>query len=213
MVYPSIQGTRLLTLLHRYAMVNTPLYIRRAVRLAEYQNCYAQSPGSTQCPTAGLHFTPSLLRQLRAKGVTICRITLHVGGSVLPVTGRDFSRFRLHREYYLIGKKTASRITRAKRDGRRIIAVGTTVMRALESAATAAGRLRSGGRWTHLTIKPGYRFKIVSSFLTNFHLPGSSHLLLTSAFTGNTEYVLAAYRKAVRKQYAFLDFGDAMFIP
>ncbi|MFA4842703.1 MAG: tRNA preQ1(34) S-adenosylmethionine ribosyltransferase-isomerase QueA [Candidatus Omnitrophota bacterium] len=198
-------------ILEKFAEVNLPFYIKSKVKLQDYQNVYAKIAGSTQCPTAGLHFTRNLLDKFRRKGIGIVYITLHVGGSVLPLNVKDFSRLKIHKEYFRISDAVKNRINQARRQGKRLIAVGTTVIRALEARATPEGQVKSGCGWTDLTIKTGYNFKVTDGIVTNFHLPGSSHLLLTSAFAG-ADRVLSAYRQAVKKKYKFLDFGDAMFI-
>jgi len=202
---------RLFDLLERSADVNAPFYIRRKVSLGEYQTTYARVPGSTQCPTAGLHFTKSLLKRIRGSGIDIGFITLHIGGSVLPMTVKDYRGFQMYRERFEVTPAIREKVMRAKGAGRRVIAVGTTVVRALESAADGKGRLRATRGWTGLTITPAHVFKVIDGILTNFHLPFSSHLLLTCAF-GGTERVLPAYEHAVRRRYRFLDFGDAMLI-
>ena len=194
-----------------FAEVNAPFYIRRRVPLTEYQTVYARVPGSTQCPTAGLHFTKEYLVELGKKGVKTAFITLHIGGSVLPLTVKNYDDFRMYKECFSINRETKEKILHTKRIGKRVVAVGTTVMRALETAAYKNGAIEERKGWTNLTIKNGYRFKIVDAFLTNFHLPSSSHLLLTSAFCG-IENVMHAYHEAIVKKYRFLDFGDAMLI-
>lgn len=204
-------GKRFENMLRELAEVNIPFYIRRTVGIKEYQNVYAKVPGSTQCPTAGLHFTAEMLEKIKAKGVDIVFITLHIGGSVLPLIARDFKDVTVHKEYFEISGKARDKINAVKRSGGRVVAVGTTVVRALESAADNQGIVHAGKRWTDLTIKSDYRFKVTDCFLTNFHLPGSSHLLMTSAFGGMAK-VLSGYKEAVKKQYKFLDFGDAMLI-
>ena len=192
------------------AEVNVPFYLKRDIALKEYQNFYAKNPGSTQCPTAGLHFTRRILQTLQSKGIKVAFVTLHVGGSVLPVSGNDFSSLKIYREYINVPSRTIQAIMAARSWGGRVIAVGTTVVRALESASLRRGQLRPLQGWTDLTIKEKHRFKAIDGFLTNFHLPGSTHLLLTTAFGGDG--VRYAYREAIRLAYGFLDFGDAMLI-
>jgi S-adenosylmethionine:tRNA ribosyltransferase-isomerase len=192
------------------AEVNAPFYLKRNIALKEYQNLYAKNPGSTQCPTAGLHFTRRILNGLQSEGIKIAFVTLHVGGSVLPVSGNDFSSLRIYREYFNVPSSTIQAIMTTRSLGGRVIAVGTTVARALESVSSRRGQLRPRQGWTNLTIKEGHRFKVIDGFLTNFHLPGSTHLLLTTAFGGDG--VRYAYREAIRLAYGFLDFGDAMLI-
>jgi len=204
-------GKSIRDFLSRHAEVNIPFYISRQAKLSEYQTIYARIPGSTQCPTTGLHFTRALLREIEAKGVKIVYITLHIGGSIVPVVVRDFRDLRMHKEYFEIKPEAAMRINDARRKDGRVFAVGTTTVRALESAAGKNGLIRAKKGWTGLTIKPGHRFKTVDAFLTNFHMPGSSHLLMTSAF-GGVRPVLNAYKQALARGYKFLDFGDAMLI-
>jgi S-adenosylmethionine:tRNA ribosyltransferase-isomerase len=192
--------------------INLPFYLRFSLKSKKrYQTVYAKHPGSCQPPTAGLHFNRFLLKKLMKQGVEIRYITLHISGSILPVTSGDVGDIAVGKEWYTVYKNTASAITKAKRQGNRVIAVGTTAMRALESAASRNGSMHACSAWTDLTILPGYQFKAVDGFLTNFHLPGSSHLLLTCAFAGK-ESTLTAYREARTHGYRFLDFGDAMLI-
>lgn len=204
-------GEKVEDALKRIAEVNIPFYIRRKVSLHEYQTVFAKKPGSTQCPTAGLHFTKAFLDEIRANGIDIGFITLHIGGSVLPFNMRDYDKFKMYKEYFEVGNRLKEKIEKAKDLGKKIIAVGTTVMRALETVATRDGKVTVQKGWTHLTIKPGYRFKIADGFLTNFHLPGSSHLFLTCAF-GGIDNVLDAYQEAIKNKYKFLDFGDTTLI-
>lgn len=198
-------------ILDRFAEVNAPFYIRRNIKLSEYQNVYARRRGSTQCPTAGLHFTRGMLDRIRDRGVSVAFITLHIGGSVLPVTVDDYRDFRMYKEYFELGAAAAETINLAKRRGKKVMAVGTTVVRCLETASAADEHISARRGWTSLTIKPPYRFKATDAFLTNLHLPASSHLLLTTAF-GGMSLILSAYRQAVAKRYRFLDFGDAMLV-
>lgn len=195
----------------KYAQINAPFYIKRPVKLSEYQTIYAKIPGSTQCPTTGLHFTNKLLTSLRERGIGIAFVTLHIGGSVLPLTVKDSQNFNMYKEYFEVNEEAKQKINQAKRAGNRIIAAGTTVVRALETAVDEYGIIRAANGWTTLTIMPGYRFRSIDCFLTNFHLPSSSHLLMTSAF-GGVRRVLSAYHEAIKQRYKFLDFGDAMLI-
>ena len=163
-------------------------------------------------PTAGLHFTPEILDQLRSKGVQICPLTLHVGlGTFLPVRVEKVEEHRMHAEAYDIPVTTAEAVNTAKREGRRVIALGTTVTRTLEYAVNDQGLLQSGGGLTDMFIYPGYRFKIVEALLTNFHLPQSTLLMLVSALAGR-DFVLEAYRRAVAERYRFFSYGDCMLI-
>lgn len=177
-----------------------------------YQTVYADKKGSAAAPTAGLHFTPELLEKLRAKGVTLAFLTLHVGlGTFRPVSAEDIEDHEMHSEYYVVTEETANTINKARRDGKRIIAVGTTSVRTLESATGDDGVLKAGHGWTKIFIYPGYTYKMVDALITNFHLPQSTLLMLISALAGR-EHCLAAYKEAVKEKYRFFSFGDAMFI-
>ena len=177
-----------------------------------YQTVYADKKGSAAAPTAGLHFTPELLEKLRAKGVTLAFLTLHVGlGTFRPVSAEDIEDHEMHSEYYVVTEETANIINKARRDGKRIIAVGTTSVRMLESATGDDGVLKAGHGWTNIFIYPGYTYKMVDALITNFHLPQSTLLMLISALAGR-EHCLAAYKEAVKEKYRFFSFGDAMFI-
>ena len=194
-----------------------PPYIRRDDAEADrerYQTVFARERGSVAAPTAGLHFTPRMLESLAAKGIEATRVTLHVGlGTFAPLRVDRLSAVQLHRERYLIDAATAQAIHQAKRDGRRIVAVGTTVVRTLEAAALAAtsGQLEPHSADTRIFISPGFKFRVIDALLTNFHLPKSSLLMLVSAFASR-ENVLAAYRHAVEQQYRFFSYGDCMFL-
>ena len=178
---------------------------------ARYQTVYAREPGAVAAPTAGLHFDESLLAALRAKGVTIARLTLHVGaGTFQPVRVDDVSKHVMHAEWYDLPRETVDAIRRAKAAGGRVVAVGTTTLRALESAA-ARGELAAGTGETRLFIVPGYRFRVVERLVTNFHLPRSTLLMLVSAFAG-VENIRRAYRHAVENRYRFFSYGDAMLL-
>lgn len=195
--------------------VPLPPYIKRALPAEErdrYQTVYARTPGSAAAPTAGLHFTPDLLDQIRAAGVKTVPVVLHIGlDTFRPVQVEDITEHRMHSEYYEVTEQAAREIRRVRQAGGRIIAVGTTVTRCLESAADADGHVQAGAGRTELFIHPGYRFRAVDALLTNFHLPRSTLLMLVSAFAGR-ETVLAAYREAVRERYRLFSFGDAMLI-
>jgi S-adenosylmethionine:tRNA ribosyltransferase-isomerase len=192
-----------------------PPYIARAPRredLERYQTVYARTPGSVAAPTAGLHFTPGTLAALDALGVERVPVVLDVGpGTFLPVREDELSKHVMHAERCEIPEASAARLEAARRDGRRVVAVGTTVVRTLESLAAADGRVRAGQADTRLFITPGYRFKAVDALLTNFHLPRSTLLMLVCAFAG-LERTLDAYREAVARDYRFFSYGDAMFI-
>lgn len=177
-----------------------------------YQTVYAKVDGSAAAPTAGLHFTQELLETLREKGVEIEEVLLHVGlGTFKPVSEEEIEDHEMHSEYFEISEETAARINRAKEEGRRIISVGTTSTRALESAASEDGKLLPGSGWTNIFIYPGYQWKIVDGLITNFHLPKSTLMMLVSALSERT-LILHAYEEAVAERYRFFSFGDAMFI-
>ena len=177
-----------------------------------YQTVYAKHEGSAAAPTAGLHFTEELLREVQERGVNIAHVTLHVGlGTFRPVKVEDVTRHHMHSEFYVIEESQAELINSTKKSGGRIIAVGTTSCRTLESAAEEDGTLKAGSGWTDIFIYPGYRFKIMDGLITNFHLPESTLIMLVSAFAGK-EHVLKAYEEAVKERYRFFSFGDAMFI-
>ena len=177
-----------------------------------YQTVYAKHTGSAAAPTAGLHFTPELLKQIEEKGVDIARVTLHVGlGTFRPVKVDDILEHHMHSEFYHIDAEAAEKINRAKDNGGRVICVGTTSCRTVESAADESGRLRECSGWTEIFIYPGYKFKILDALITNFHLPESTLIMLVSALAGR-EHVLHAYHEAIEKRYRFFSFGDAMYI-
>ena len=176
-----------------------------------YQTVYAKHTGSAAAPTAGLHFTPELLKQIEEKGVDIARVTLHVGlGTFRPVKVDNILEHHMQSEFYQIDEEAAEKINRAKDNGHRVICVGTTSCRTIESAAEN-GRLRATSGWTEIFIYPGYEFKILDCLITNFHLPESTLIMLVSALAGR-EHVLNAYKEAVEERYRFFSFGDAMFI-
>jgi S-adenosylmethionine:tRNA ribosyltransferase-isomerase len=186
--------------------------VARPEDAARYQTVYAQTDGSVAAPTAGLHFTHELLARLDAMRVERAEVILHVGlGTFLPITSERVDEHHIHTEEYEIPSTTAEAITRAKREGRRVIAVGTTTVRALEDAATAHGEVRVGGGEARLMILPGYRFKAIDGLITNFHLPRSTLLCLVSALIGR-ERLLELYDEAIRERYRFYSYGDAMAI-
>ncbi|MDD3140500.1 MAG: tRNA preQ1(34) S-adenosylmethionine ribosyltransferase-isomerase QueA [Lachnospiraceae bacterium] len=177
-----------------------------------YQTVYAKHTGSAAAPTAGLHFTQELLTEIKNKGVKIARVTLHVGlGTFRPVKVDNILDHHMHSEYYQIGEDAANKINAAKADGHRIIAVGTTSCRTIESVADKQGKIVPSSGWTEIFIYPGYQFKILDCLITNFHLPESTLMMLVSALASQ-ESVLAAYEEAIREKYRFFSFGDAMFI-
>ena len=177
-----------------------------------YQTVYAKHDGSAAAPTAGLHFTEELLEQVKAKGVSIAHVTLHVGlGTFRPVKVEDVTQHHMHSEFYVVEEEQARLINETKAAGGRIISVGTTSCRTLESAGDETGVVKAGSGWTDIFIYPGYQFKILDALITNFHLPESTLVMLVSALAGR-DHVLAAYEEAVRERYRFFSFGDAMFI-
>jgi len=201
--------------LDRVGHVPLPPYIRRADApedRASYQTVYAATRGAVAAPTAGLHFTRDLLGELKARGVVIAPITLHVGyGTFAPVRAADIRAHRMHPERFTIPAATAAAVHSARANGKRVVAVGTTTVRTLEDAADADGSVAAGSGWCDLFIYPGYRFKAVDAMVTNFHLPQSTLLMLVSAFAGR-ENILNAYREAVAARYRFYSYGDAMLI-
>ncbi len=202
-------------LLDRLGHVPLPPYIRRVDRPEDrtaYQTVYAAVRGAVAAPTAGLHFTEQLLEEIRARGVAVAPITLHVGyGTFAPVRAADIRTHRMHAERYTISESTAAAVNAARAAGRRVVAVGTTAVRTLEFAAGQDGRIRAGRGCCDLFIYPGYRFKAVDAVITNFHLPRSTLLMLVAAFAGR-EVILDAYRAAVAEGYRFYSYGDAMLI-
>ncbi len=202
--------------LERNGHVPLPPYIRRADGCADserYQTIYAKETGSSAAPTAGLHFTGELLGKLEKKGIEIRFVTLHVGlGTFMPVRSENVEEHRMHTEEFLVPEDTADSVEKARKEGRPVLAVGTTSLRSLESAwIEAEGRLRRGRSSTDIFITPGYRFKAVDRLFTNFHTPESTLLMLVSAFAGK-ELIDRAYREAVEKRYRFFSYGDAMLI-
>lgn len=189
-----------------------PPYITKQLEdQSRYQTVYAKYDGSAAAPTAGLHFTPELLNDLKTAGVEIVEVLLHVGlGTFRPVQAEDILDHEMHSEYYSVSQEAADIINRAKDEGRRVIAVGTTSTRTLESAAKA-GRIVAGDGWTTIFIYPGYEFQVLDGLITNFHLPKSTLVMLVSALAGR-ENVLNAYQEAVKERYRFFSFGDAMLI-
>ena len=177
-----------------------------------YQTVYAKDPGSAAAPTAGLHFTEELLGKIREKGVNIAHVTLHVGlGTFRPVKVDDVTQHHMHSEFYIIEEDQSELINSVKKAGGRVICVGTTSCRTIESAANENGILKAGSGWTDIFIYPGYKFKIMDGLITNFHLPESTLIMLVSAFAGKDK-VMRAYEEAVRERYRFFSFGDAMIL-
>lgn len=202
-----------LEVLERLGKMPLPPYIKEELQDAErYQTVYSKVNGSAAAPTAGLHFTPELLAQLQKKGVKLAYVTLHVGlGTFRPVKAEEISEHHMHSEFCMISKETAELLNATKRAGGRIVCVGTTSCRTLESLAKEDGSFEESSAWTEIFIYPGYRFKAMDALITNFHLPESTLVMLVSAFAGR-EHVLHAYEEAVRERYRFFSFGDAMFI-
>lgn len=204
-----------LDVLEAFGKVPLPPYIEHAAEKSDegrYQTVYAKYPGAVAAPTAGLHFTDELLERLKGKGVDIEYVTLHVGaGTFQPVRVEKLSEHHMHSEWYSMPADVAEKINRAKAKGRRVIAVGTTSLRTLESAADRIGHVEAGARDTTLFITPGYTFRIVDALVTNFHLPKSTLVMLVSALVGR-ERILEAYRHAVDAKYRFFSYGDACFI-
>ncbi len=200
------------TILDKLGETPLPPYIHQ--KLADpdrYQTIYARDRGSAAAPTAGLHFTPDLMAKVREKEASFAFVTLNIGlGTFRPVRIENIAEHVMHREFYSVSPETVAQIIQTKQRGGRIIAVGTTAVRTLESAA-ADGVLKAGSGWSELFIYPGYSFRVIDALITNFHLPQSTLLMLVSAFAGR-ENVLAAYQQAVQSQYRFFSFGDAMFI-
>ncbi|WP_071143171.1 tRNA preQ1(34) S-adenosylmethionine ribosyltransferase-isomerase QueA [Acidaminococcus timonensis] len=199
-------------ILDRLGETPLPPYIHEKLKDKErYQTVYNRERGSAAAPTAGLHFTKELLKKIKDMGVEEVFVTLHVGlGTFRPVNESKVEDHKMHREFYTVSQEAADAINKAKREGRRIIAVGTTSVRTLESAG-ASGVMKAGGNWTEIFIYPGYQFKFVDALVTNFHLPQSTLVMLVSALSSR-EKILHAYQVAVENKYRFFSFGDAMFI-
>lgn len=229
-VRPGQSGTRVLkfnfkkppdTVLDEYGLMPLPPYIKRDKGAADsrasldrtrYQTIYARHPGSVAAPTAGLHFTPALLDDMKRRGVEIVFLTLDVGyGTFAPIREKNLDEHRMHSERVVISDQTARTINRAKSEGRPVVAVGTTVVRSLEYTARSDGFLEAFDGQCDLFIRPGYQFKVVDHMITNFHLPGSTLLMLTAAFAG-LDFMLSSYKEAVARKYRFFSYGDAMFI-
>ena len=202
-----------LEVLERLGKMPLPPYIKAELKDAErYQTVYSRELGSAAAPTAGLHFTKELLDTIAAKGVKLCYVTLHVGlGTFRPVKEDEIEDHEMHSEFCIIPEETARIVNETKKNGGRVIAVGTTSCRTLESFANEDGTLSATSGWTDIFIYPGYRFKCIDALITNFHLPESTLIMLVSALAGR-EHVLNAYKTAVEEKYRFFSFGDAMFI-
>lgn len=200
-------------ILDQLGQMPLPPYITHQLRdKNRYQTVYAKHEGSAAAPTAGLHFTKELLQEIKDRGVKIAHVTLHVGlGTFRPVKVENVLDHHMHSEFYVVEESEAEKINSTKREGGRVICVGTTSCRTIESASDENGVLKAGSGWTDIFIYPGYQFKILDCLITNFHLPESTLVMLVSALAGR-EHVLAAYEEAVKERYRFFSFGDAMFI-
>ncbi|MBO6154183.1 MAG: tRNA preQ1(34) S-adenosylmethionine ribosyltransferase-isomerase QueA [Lachnospiraceae bacterium] len=200
-------------ILDQLGQMPLPPYITHELKDKDrYQTVYAKYDGSAAAPTAGLHFTKELLQEIKDMGVNIAEVTLHVGlGTFRPVKVENVLDHHMHSEFYMVSKEAADMINATKDNGGRVISVGTTSTRTLESAADENGRLTEKSGWTEIFIYPGYKFKVIDALITNFHLPESTLVMLVSALAGR-EHVLAAYAKAVEEKYRFFSFGDAMLI-
>ena len=202
-----------LEILEQLGKMPLPPYIKAELQDQErYQTVYSKVTGSAAAPTAGLHFTPELLEQIRDIGIKVCYVTLHVGlGTFRPVKTENIDDHEMHSEFCAISQETADTINETKKNGGRVICVGTTSCRTIESFAAEDGTLSERSGWTNIFIYPGYKFKVLDALVTNFHLPQSTLIMLVSALAGR-KHVLAAYETAVREKYRFFSFGDAMFI-
>lgn len=200
-------------ILDQIGLMPLPLYIHETLKDKDrYQTVYAKYEGSAAAPTAGLHFTDELLEQIQEKGIEIANVTLHVGiGTFRPVKEENIEDHDMHTEHYYIKKEDADKINKAKSNGNRVIAVGTTSCRVLESVADENGQVKEIEGDTNIFIYPGYKFKCIDALITNFHLPESTLIMLVSAFS-NREFIMKAYNEAVKEKYRFFSFGDAMFI-
>lgn len=200
-------------ILDQLGQMPLPPYIHHQLQdKNRYQTVYAKHDGSAAAPTAGLHFTPELLEKIREKGVKIAHVTLHVGlGTFRPVKVEDVTEHHMHSEFYIVEEDQAKLINETKQAGGKIVAVGTTSCRTLESATGEDGILKAGSGWTDIFIYPGYQFKLIDRLITNFHLPESTLVMLVSALAGK-ENIMAAYKEAVKMRYRFFSFGDAMLI-
>lgn len=199
--------------LDKVGIIPLPPYITKKLDDKErYQTVYSRVKGSAAAPTAGLHFTDKLLEQIKDKGISLSYVTLHVGlGTFRPVKVSDITKHKMHSEYYEINRQASDIINKTRDTGGRIIAVGTTACRVLETAGNEEGKIAPCSGWTEIFIYPGYKFKMVDALITNFHLPGSTLIMLISAFAGR-DLIMEAYRTAVKERYRFFSFGDAMLI-
>ena len=200
-------------ILDRLGQMPLPPYITHQLQdKNRYQTVYAKHEGSAAAPTAGLHFTKELLKEIEDKGISIAHVTLHVGlGTFRPVKVEEIESHHMHSEFYIVEEEEAKKVNDTKKNGGRVVCVGTTSCRTVESASTEDGILKAGTGWTEIFIYPGYRFKILDCLITNFHLPESTLVMLVSALAGR-EHVLHAYDEAIKERYRFFSFGDAMFL-
>lgn len=200
-------------ILDKLGTMPLPPYIHEQLKdQNRYQTVYAKNLGSAAAPTAGLHFTPELLKNIEEKGINIVYLTLHVGlGTFRPVNVENILEHHMHSEFYRISQKACDIINKTKEEGNRVVVVGTTSVRVLETVATKYGKLKEDSGWTDIFIYPGYEFKIVNNLITNFHLPKSTLVMLVSALAGR-EHILNAYNEAIKNEYRFFSFGDSMFI-
>ena len=207
------KDTNFFTELDKIGQMPLPPYIKEKLKDKErYQTVYSKEEGSAAAPTAGLHFTPELLDAIRSKGVKVVFVTLHVGlGTFRPVSVDNILDHKMHSEHYHMPKETADAINETKKNGGRVIAVGTTSCRTIESVAKKCGKICEDDDWTDIFIYPGFEFKGLDALITNFHLPESTLIMLVSALAGR-EHILNAYNTAVKERYRFFSFGDAMFI-
>ncbi len=216
----NLGGKNFWKVLNKIGQTPLPPYIKKLAKLQDYQTIYAQKNGSVAAPTAGLHFTKKLLNQLKKQGVQVEYITLHVGlGTFAPVKTNDITKHQLHAEWIEINKKTAQKLNQAKKQNKRIIAVGTTTVRTLEAITQKTGQIKSTKKWVNIFIYPGFKFKFTDALITNFHLPKSSLLMLVAAFLAEKKNkkiginkLHKIYNLAIKKKYRFYSFGDAMFI-
>ncbi|MDO5397522.1 MAG: tRNA preQ1(34) S-adenosylmethionine ribosyltransferase-isomerase QueA [bacterium] len=199
--------------LDRLGEMPLPPYITKKLEDKErYQTVYAKHPGSAAAPTAGLHFTPELIEKIKSKGIKLGYVTLHVGlGTFRPVKADDINDHKMHSEFYILPQETADLVNETKARGKRVVSVGTTATRTLETCGMKGMPLKASSGWTDIFIYPGKEFRVIDALITNFHLPESTLIMLVSALAGK-ENVMAAYEEAVRKRYRFFSFGDAMFI-
>ena len=209
MIYDGI----LYEILDKLGTMPLPPYIHEKLNdQSRYQTVYAKEVGSAAAPTAGLHFTKELLKQIEDKKINICYVTLHVGlGTFRPVNVEDVTKHKMHSEFYHMSKEVAELLTETKKNNKKIISVGTTSTRVLETVMSTYGEFKECSGWTDIFIYPGYEFKAVDRLITNFHLPKSTLIMLVSALAGK-ENILKAYETAVKEEYRFFSFGDAMFI-